>query len=146
MMLGRRGYDVALAEAGTELGGRVAPERKLPGLSAWGRVADYRTGQLAQMANVEIYLRQPARRRRRAGASAFGTSRSRPASPGGATAWRGSMLSPMPIAAGCGCADAGRPHGRASMPSGQSGASSTTTTTITWAACSPSCWRVKASR
>ena len=34
-----RGYDVALAEAGTVLGGRVARERHLPGLSAWGRVA-----------------------------------------------------------------------------------------------------------
>ncbi len=55
MMLGRRGYDVALAEAATELGGRVARERKLPGLAAWGRVADYRTYQLGQMANVEIY-------------------------------------------------------------------------------------------
>ncbi|GIX14641.1 MAG: hypothetical protein KatS3mg118_2600 [Paracoccaceae bacterium] len=32
--------DVALAEAGRELGGRVARERRLPGLSAWGRVAD----------------------------------------------------------------------------------------------------------
>ncbi|MFN3282107.1 MAG: NADH:flavin oxidoreductase, partial [Tabrizicola sp.] len=27
----------------------------LPGLSAWGRVADYRTGQMAVMPNVEIY-------------------------------------------------------------------------------------------
>ena len=44
--LGERGYQVVLAEAGTELGGRVARERKLPGLSAWGRVADYREYQL----------------------------------------------------------------------------------------------------
>ncbi len=54
--LGKRGYQVVLAEAGTELGGRVARERKLPGLSAWGRVADYREYQLSQMANVDIYL------------------------------------------------------------------------------------------
>jgi len=54
--LAERGYDVALAEAGTALGGRVARERKLPGLSAWGRVADYREYQLSQMPNVEIYL------------------------------------------------------------------------------------------
>ena len=54
--LGERGYRVVLAEAGTELGGRVARERKLPGLSAWGRVADYREYQLSQMPNVEIYL------------------------------------------------------------------------------------------
>jgi dimethylamine/trimethylamine dehydrogenase len=33
----------------------VATERKLPGLAAWGRVADYRTDQLARMGNVEIY-------------------------------------------------------------------------------------------
>jgi len=54
--LGERGYQVVLAEAGNELGGRVARERKLPGLSAWGRVADYREYQLGQMANVDIYL------------------------------------------------------------------------------------------
>ena len=54
--LGERGYQVVLAEAGTELGGRVARERKLPGLSAWGRVADYREYQLSQMPNVDIYL------------------------------------------------------------------------------------------
>ena len=51
----RRGYAVSLAEAGTVLGGRVARERTLPGLSAWGRVADYRTGQLAPMPNAEVY-------------------------------------------------------------------------------------------
>ncbi|WP_417672915.1 NAD(P)-binding protein [Pseudodonghicola sp.] len=54
--LSLRGYDVALAEAGTELGGRVARERKLPGLSAWGRVADYRAYQLGQRPNVETYF------------------------------------------------------------------------------------------
>ncbi len=54
--LGNRGYDVVLAEAGTELGGRVAKECKLPGLSAWGRVRDYRVGQIEVMPNVEIYL------------------------------------------------------------------------------------------
>ncbi len=54
--LGERGYRVVLAEAGTRLGGRVARERELPGLAAWGRVADYREYQLGQMANVEIYL------------------------------------------------------------------------------------------
>lgn len=54
--LAERGYDVALAEAGTELGGRVARERHLPGLSAWGRVADYRQYQLSQKTNVETYF------------------------------------------------------------------------------------------
>ena len=54
--LGSRGYDVALAEAGTELGGRVNAESKLPGLSAWSRVRDYREYQLSQMANAETYF------------------------------------------------------------------------------------------
>ncbi|MFT5506912.1 MAG: dimethylamine/trimethylamine dehydrogenase [Gammaproteobacteria bacterium] len=54
--LGLRGYQVILAEASTHLGGRVARERQLPGLSAWGRVADYREYQLSQMANVDVYL------------------------------------------------------------------------------------------
>ena len=53
--LALRGYEVALAEATTELGGRVAKESKLPGLSAWGRVKDYRQYQIQKMANVEIY-------------------------------------------------------------------------------------------
>ena len=51
----RRGYRVTLAEATGTLGGRVARERALPGLAAWGRVADYRTGAMAPMANVEVY-------------------------------------------------------------------------------------------
>lgn len=54
--LGARGYQVALAEAGKELGGRVARECRLPGLSAWGRVRDYRQYQLSQMPNVDIYF------------------------------------------------------------------------------------------
>ncbi|MDH3389402.1 MAG: FAD-dependent oxidoreductase, partial [Gammaproteobacteria bacterium] len=54
--LGERGYQVVLAEAEARLGGRVARERNLPGLSAWGRVADYREYQLSQMPNVDIYL------------------------------------------------------------------------------------------
>jgi dimethylamine/trimethylamine dehydrogenase len=54
--LGQRGYEVALAEAGTELGGRVAREARLPTLSAWGRVRDWRVGQIQKMANVSVYL------------------------------------------------------------------------------------------
>jgi dimethylamine/trimethylamine dehydrogenase len=54
--LSLRGYDIAVAEAKEVIGGRVARERLLPGLSAWGRVADYRQYQLSQRANVEIYL------------------------------------------------------------------------------------------
>lgn len=54
--LAERGYDVALAEAGTVLGGRVARERLLPGLAAWGRVVDYRDYQISQKPNVETYF------------------------------------------------------------------------------------------
>ncbi|SMX38832.1 oxidoreductase [Maliponia aquimaris] len=54
--LAERGYDVALAEAGRTLGGRVARERLLPGLSAWGRVADYREFQISQKPNVQVYF------------------------------------------------------------------------------------------
>ncbi|MFP6745924.1 MAG: FAD-dependent oxidoreductase [Alphaproteobacteria bacterium] len=54
--LGQRGYDVTLAEAGTALGGRVARESTLPGLSAWGRVRDYRAYQISQIAAVETYF------------------------------------------------------------------------------------------
>lgn len=57
--LAERGYDVAIAEAGTVLGGRVTRERQLPGLSAWGRVADYREYQLSQRPNVEVYRDSP---------------------------------------------------------------------------------------
>lgn len=53
--LGLRGYEVALAEASTELGGRVARESRLPGLAAWIRVRDYRQGQISRMSNVEVY-------------------------------------------------------------------------------------------
>lgn len=53
---GRRGYEVTLAEAGSEPGGRVTLESAMPGLSAWARVRDYRVYQLQQMPNVEIYL------------------------------------------------------------------------------------------
>ena len=53
--LGERGYKVALAEAGRELGGRVARECKLPGLAAWGRVRDWRVGQLQKLSTVEIF-------------------------------------------------------------------------------------------
>ncbi|NKB76972.1 MAG: FAD-dependent oxidoreductase [Gammaproteobacteria bacterium] len=53
---GRRGYNVLLAESTRELGGRVAHECKLPGLSEWARVRDYRVQRLSQMPNVEIFM------------------------------------------------------------------------------------------
>ncbi len=54
--LGQRGYEVKLAEAGTELGGRVALESRLPGLGAWIRVRDHRALQIAKMPNVEVFF------------------------------------------------------------------------------------------
>ncbi|MEE2980238.1 MAG: FAD-dependent oxidoreductase [Pseudomonadota bacterium] len=53
--LGERGYGVTLAEAGNELGGRVAHEARLPGLAAWGRVCDYREQQFIRLTNVAVY-------------------------------------------------------------------------------------------
>ena len=53
--LGQRGYTVHLVEAEPEVGGRVVRESALPGLAAWGRVRDYRVGQIANMKNVEVH-------------------------------------------------------------------------------------------
>ncbi len=53
--LGLRGYEVLLAEAGRELGGRVTKESALPGMSEYARIRDYREQQLAKMPNVEIF-------------------------------------------------------------------------------------------
>jgi len=53
--LGERGYEVVLAEARDDVGGRVLDESRLPGLSTWRRVRDYRLQQIQRMPNVEIY-------------------------------------------------------------------------------------------
>jgi len=55
MSLGKRGYDVTLAEARRDLGGRVALESTLPGLGQWVRVRDWRLNQIAKLPNVAIY-------------------------------------------------------------------------------------------
>jgi dimethylamine/trimethylamine dehydrogenase len=54
--LGQRGYKVTIADAASEPGGRVAKESRLPGLSAWGRVRDWRMLQIGKMPNVDLYL------------------------------------------------------------------------------------------
>jgi len=51
----RRGFEVHLAEATDQLGGRVHHESRLPGLAEWARVRDWRVGQLQRMSNVTIY-------------------------------------------------------------------------------------------
>ncbi|MCY3768870.1 MAG: NAD(P)-binding protein [Gammaproteobacteria bacterium] len=56
MSLGKRGYPVTVADAGENPGGRVDRESRLPGLSAWKRVVDYRMGQIEKLDNVEVHL------------------------------------------------------------------------------------------
>ena len=56
LSLGRRGYRVALAEAGREMGGRINRECRLPGLATYARVRDWRLGQIAKLPNVELFL------------------------------------------------------------------------------------------
>ncbi len=55
MQLARRGYEVTLAEAKQELGGRVLKESSLAGLSAWKRVTDHRIYDLQQRGNVQLF-------------------------------------------------------------------------------------------
>jgi dimethylamine/trimethylamine dehydrogenase len=55
LTLARAGHEVMLSEAEAELGGRVLREARLPGLSAWKRVTDYRAYQLSQLPNVQLF-------------------------------------------------------------------------------------------
>ena len=55
MQLARRGYEVTLAEAKQELGGRVLQESSLAGLSAWKRVTGHRIYDLQQRGNVQLF-------------------------------------------------------------------------------------------
>lgn len=52
--LGQRGYEVTLVDRERELGGRVSRESRLPGLSTWARVRDWRLLQLRRMAKVQL--------------------------------------------------------------------------------------------
>ncbi|MEX3007573.1 FAD-dependent oxidoreductase [Hoeflea sp. TYP-13] len=54
-VLGERGHDVMLAEGERVPGGRVTRESKLPGLSEWARVRDWRMGQIEKLPNVALY-------------------------------------------------------------------------------------------
>ncbi|RBI70365.1 NADH:flavin oxidoreductase [Roseovarius sp. TE539] len=54
--LGARGYKVMLAEARRDIGGRVTRESRLPGMSEYARVRDYRAQQMLEMPNVEVFL------------------------------------------------------------------------------------------
>lgn len=55
LALGRRGYQVMLAEAGRDLGGRLVHEAALPGLGNWMRVRDHRVHMLEKLSHVEIF-------------------------------------------------------------------------------------------
>jgi dimethylamine/trimethylamine dehydrogenase len=55
LTLARRGYQVSLAEASERFGGRLRFETTLPGLATWGRVLDWRLGQLQRLSNVTLY-------------------------------------------------------------------------------------------
>lgn len=57
--LGQRGYDVSVAEARRELGGRVTREARLPGLAEWARVRDWRVGQIGKLPGISVYLDSP---------------------------------------------------------------------------------------
>ena len=58
-LLGRRGYQVSLAEAGREVGGHITAAATLPGLAAWARVRDYRLQAIQQMPEVGLYRDSP---------------------------------------------------------------------------------------
>ena len=53
--LGARGYNVMLAEATRDLGGRVTRESALPGMGEYVRVRNYREQELLNMPNVEVF-------------------------------------------------------------------------------------------
>nr|MBN1228690.1 FAD-dependent oxidoreductase [Anaerolineae bacterium] len=57
--LGQRGYEVTLVEGRREPGGRVALESRLPGLSEWRRVIDWRLIQIDRLLNVTLYPESP---------------------------------------------------------------------------------------
>ena len=59
LALGQRGHQVSLAEAGRELGGRVLAEARLPGLSSWIRVRDYRQHMIGKLSHIAVYPESP---------------------------------------------------------------------------------------
>lgn len=59
LALSNRGYEVTLAEAEENLGGRVVQESNLAALSEWKRVSDHRLHMLSSRANVETFVNSP---------------------------------------------------------------------------------------
>jgi len=56
LQLGNQGHKVMLAEKNSVAGGRSLIESRLPGLSSYKRVADYRIGLLTQSADAQLLL------------------------------------------------------------------------------------------
>lgn len=54
--LGQRGYQVTLVDAAREFGGRVINECKLPGLSEWRRVVEWRLSVNEKRPNIKYFL------------------------------------------------------------------------------------------
>ena len=54
VVLGKRGFAVHLVDAGAAIGGRLGWIRQLPTLGDWGRILDWRSVQLASLAEVEV--------------------------------------------------------------------------------------------
>jgi dimethylamine/trimethylamine dehydrogenase len=92
--LGQRGYEVALADAGTRVGGRLIHDAALPGLATWMRVADHRMLQIQKMTNVNLYL-DSRLSATRCWSLALTASSSPPARAGAKTAWAASTARPL---------------------------------------------------
>ncbi|HSN33146.1 MAG TPA: FAD-dependent oxidoreductase, partial [Ideonella sp.] len=59
LTLARRGAEVSLVEAGSELGGRLRWEGRLPGMRTFDRVREHRAYLLERMPNVQLYRGSP---------------------------------------------------------------------------------------
>ena len=91
LRLGRRGYEVNVAEAAEDIGGRLRFETRLPGLAAWGRVARLAPRAAASGSATSTSTSATASRPRRSSSSATRTSSSRPVRAGRACStprWR----------------------------------------------------------
>ena len=144
MALGKRGYEVVLAERSRTLGGRVAAEARLPGLAEWIRVADYRLGQISRLDNVEHYLESEMTAEE---ALSYGFDHIAVAT---GSAWRRDGVGRWHTRAGAipiGALPVLTPDDIRPEPAPTAaGWRSTTTTTTTWAACWPSCCEPTATR
>ena len=56
-VLGERNFNVLLAEKEDKLGGRINLECRLPGLSEWSRVKDWRLSQINKIKNIKVFLK-----------------------------------------------------------------------------------------